>query len=165
MKNRSTKKILIVDDDIDVQIYLSTLLAGKGFNVLVARSETEGFEKAQSETPDLIIMNMVIAGEMGIRFYNSIKSDTKLGRIPIIMISAIQQKTFFHYQRLQHYPKGTEIAMPEAFLSRPPEAAELIGVVDKILSEKSRKRKKTAKKSRNTATHKHKKKVKEGPWA
>ncbi|MFO7559446.1 MAG: response regulator [Desulfobacterales bacterium] len=134
MPQLEKRTILIVDDDIDMQIYLSTLLSGKGFTPVVAQNEIEGFEKALTDQPDLIIMSMMIKGEMCIRFYNRLREHPELHRIPVMMLSSIQNKTIFHYHRSRQFSSGRHIPPPDLFLSRPPEAAELTEGLAKLLN-------------------------------
>lgn len=142
------KIILIVDDDIDMQIYLSTLLSGKGFAPVSAQNEREGFEKALTERPDLIIMSMMIQGEMCIRLYNQLREHPELRRIPVMMLSSIQNKTVFHYHRSRQFSSGRQIPPPDLFLARPPEAAELTKGLEELLnSGPHRQRRKTDRKS------------------
>ncbi|MFH2063696.1 MAG: response regulator [Pseudomonadota bacterium] len=148
MPQQEKKTILIVDDDIDMQIYLSTLLSGKGFTPVVARDEMEGLEKALACRPDLIIMSMMIQGEMCIRFYNRLRDHRELRRIPVMMLSSIQNQTIFHYHRSRQFSSGRHIPPPDLFLSRPPEAAELAAGLEKLLNAgQHRQRRKTDRRS------------------
>jgi hypothetical protein len=52
--------------------------------------------------------------------------------IPVIMLSAIDRKTFFLYKKFKSTPSGAGVPEPEAYLEKPPEAEELIGIVQML---------------------------------
>ena len=60
------KKILIVDDELDMRIFLSTLLETSGYKPVMTRDGKEGFQKARNVVPDLIILDIMMPGEGGV---------------------------------------------------------------------------------------------------
>lgn len=60
------QKILIVDDDPDIQFLLERFLRSEGYSVLVAGDGEKGFELAQSENPDLVILDIVLPETSGL---------------------------------------------------------------------------------------------------
>jgi len=75
----------------------------------------------------------------GMLMYQHLKQDRKLQYIPVIMISAIDKLTFIHYQKTKGIRLGQDIISPEGFLEKPPEAAELLELIQDILSRGSQK--------------------------
>ncbi len=55
-----TKKVLIVDDDIDVITVVETILTHEGYEVISANNKKEGMEKIRSEKPDLAILDVMM---------------------------------------------------------------------------------------------------------
>ena len=119
-------RILIIGDDADIQIYLSTLLHTNGFDPLVARTGAQGFRTAQAKKPELIILDMMMQNEAAFNVYRNLKVHRQLRQIPVMMVSAIDSKTFFHYQKVRLLEPGREIPEPEAYMERPPEAEDFI---------------------------------------
>ena len=128
------KKILIVEDELDLRIFLCNLLGNCGYHTIDAASRAEGLQKAKREKPALIILDVMIPKEDGIQMYREIKEDQDLKNIPVIMVSTIDMKTFSFYQKFQHSPKGTGIPEPGAYLEKPLEAEELIKLVRSLIS-------------------------------
>ena len=60
MSAEPVKKILVVDDEPDVLAYLGAVLRDNGFTVLTAANGKDGFDKAKSERPDLITLDITI---------------------------------------------------------------------------------------------------------
>jgi CheY-like chemotaxis protein len=75
--------------------------------------------------------------EDGIQTYQQFKSDQKLSRIPIIMLSAIAKKTFFHSIRMLSPWKGSQLPEPEAYMEKPPDAQELSRLITELLPAES----------------------------
>ncbi|MFC1858368.1 response regulator [Thermodesulfobacteriota bacterium] len=91
------KKILVVDDESDMMIFLRTLLDTGGFQSIGAENGAEGLKMAREETPALIILDIMMPQEGGVQMFCKLKQDETLKNIPVIMLSAIERKTFFHY--------------------------------------------------------------------
>jgi two-component system phosphate regulon response regulator PhoB len=125
-------KILVVDDEPEMQIFLSNLLQTGGFDPVVAESGTAGLSEVIAEIPDLIILNMMRYRDRQSLLYRILKTDEKLKAIPVIMLSSLDRKTFFHFQRLRKFPVGGALPEPEAFILKPPEAEELLQVVQTL---------------------------------
>lgn len=83
-----TGKILLVDDDKDIQELLSYNLKKEGFEVKTASNGQKGIEKAASFMPDLILMDIMMPVLDGIEAGRKIKSDSKLNHIHIIYLTA-----------------------------------------------------------------------------
>lgn len=83
------KKILVVDDDLNVRDYLVSLFEDNGYKVWVAGDVKQGLETAKSVVPDLITLDIEMPGEWGPRFYQKINIDPELKDIPVIVISGL----------------------------------------------------------------------------
>ena len=131
------KKILIVDDEADMRIFVSTVVETSGFQPVPAEDGTKALDLARSEPPSLVILDVMMPGiDDGIQTYQQFKTEEKLKRIPIIMLSAVAKKTFFHTIRMLNPHKGRTIPEPEAYMEKPPDANELIRLIDQLLAGK-----------------------------
>jgi len=128
------KKILVVDDEADMRIFVSTVVETSGFQPVRAEDGTKALFLARSEPPALVILDVMMPGiDDGIQTYQQFKTDEKLNRIPIIMLSAVAKKTFFHTIRIMTPNKGHTIPEPEAYMEKPPDANELIRLINELL--------------------------------
>jgi CheY-like chemotaxis protein len=123
------KKILIVDDELDIRIFLCNLLGNCGYDPIDAGDKDEGMQRAVKEKPDLIILDVTMPRESGIQMYRELKAHEDLKNVPVIMVSAIDKKTFSFYQKFQGTPRSKGIPDPGAYLEKPLEAEELIKLV------------------------------------
>jgi twitching motility two-component system response regulator PilH len=128
------KKILVVDDEADMRIFLCNLLGNCGFQPIGASDRIEGLQKAKEQKPALIILDVMMPKESGILMYRQLKEDQTLKQVPIIMVSSIDKKTFLQYQKFQSRPQDKGIPEPGAYLEIPLENEELVRLVREMTS-------------------------------
>ncbi len=127
------KRVLVVDDELDMRTFITTLLETSGYKPLSAVDGKEGLETAREKRPALIILDVMMPRESGINMYRELKNDPELMAIPVIMVSALSKKTFFHSQKVLDEYKEEKIPEPEAYIEKPPEPDDLIAIINKIL--------------------------------
>lgn len=81
-------KVLVVDDDEKAVKYISAILEEKGFGILKAYNGESGIELAISNTPDLIILDLMMPGISGFDVVEKLKAHPSAKEIPIIICSA-----------------------------------------------------------------------------
>jgi two-component system, OmpR family, alkaline phosphatase synthesis response regulator PhoP len=82
------KKILVVDDEEDVVDVLRLVLGKKGYQVSTAMSGMDGLTRAQSELPDLILLDIMMHQMDGWEVLKLLKLDERTSGIPVVMLSA-----------------------------------------------------------------------------
>jgi len=127
------KKVLVVDDELDIRTFISTLLESQGYKTVLAPNGELGLQKVKSDKPDLITLDIMMPQESGIKMYRDLKTDPKLKGIPVVIISAMAKKTFFHSQKLLDQFRGEKVPAPEGYIEKPPEPEELMEEVEKAL--------------------------------
>src|ERR1700720_2221001 len=83
------KRILIVEDHKDSRDVLVALLQFSGYQITEAGTGLQALEKARSEKPDLIVMDLQLPGMMGIEAAKILKEDKSTAHIPIIAYTAL----------------------------------------------------------------------------
>jgi len=93
------KRVLVVEDDTDIQEVLTQVLELEGYEVIVADNGLKALERLNhSKTPDLIILDMMMPVMDGWEFRAKQREDPRLADIPVVILSAngsIQQRTAF----------------------------------------------------------------------
>jgi len=84
-----SKKILVVDDEVDVRMFLTTLLEENGYEVITADNGLAGYNLAKSEKPDLISLDLQMPDKTGTDFYRQFDRDPELSSTPIIVVSGL----------------------------------------------------------------------------
>ena len=86
-KTEDAPKILIVEDNIDLQRFIKENI-GKQYSVFESANGIEGMEKSFELIPDLIISDIKMPEMDGIEFCQKIKNDERTSHIPVILLTA-----------------------------------------------------------------------------
>lgn len=88
-----SKKILVVDDEIHiVQIVKFNLEKRGGYTIVTAKDGEEGYEKALSEKPDMILSDVMMPKMSGFEFCKKVKETSEISTIPFILLTAKGQE-------------------------------------------------------------------------
>lgn len=127
------KKVLIVDDELDVRIYVRTLFETSGFAPTAARDGIAGLQKAKELTPDLIVLDVMMPETGGVNMYRELKTDPKLKDIPVIMLTAVGKKSFSHYLKMLNIQSEASIPQPDAYMEKPLDHEKLLELAEKLI--------------------------------
>lgn len=83
------KRILIVDDEPDFSAIVKHNLEKEGFEVELAYDGVEGLEKIKDHAPDLVLLDVMMAGIDGYEVCRELKENPKHADIPVIMLTAV----------------------------------------------------------------------------
>ena len=129
----SQKKVLVVDDDPDVRLFNTTVVEENGYIPIEATNGEEGLKKLKEEKPDLVILDVLMPRQSGIRLYRELKTDRAFKDVNVIMLSGIAQKTFLRSQKALTEFGGEAVPEPEVYLEKPVEPEELAAAIKKFL--------------------------------
>ena len=120
-------RVLVVDDDEDVLVYLATWFRDQGMDVDIARNGMEATERVREQKPDLITLDIVMPEKTGVRFYRDMRGDTETAAIPIIIITGVQHEfeSFISHRKTSPPPDG--------YISKPFGRDELLATVQRVL--------------------------------
>jgi len=118
------KKILIVDDEEDIGFSIARRLAAAGYEAICAEDGVEGLRRAQTEKPDLIILDLMLPKMDGYKVCRLLKFDQRYKHIPILMLSARSQQ--------EDIALGRETGA-EAYMTKPFDGGELLEKIQELL--------------------------------
>ncbi|ADU63634.1 MAG: response regulator [Pseudodesulfovibrio sp.] len=133
--NSTAKRVLVVDDELNIRLFLKTLLETSGYEPHLARNAREGLERAWELKPDLIILDVMMPGEGGLVMYQGLQEDPELRQVPVIMLSAVGATTFRHALKIMGIGKST-YPDPFAYVQKPPKVEEIKAIIDHALQMK-----------------------------
>lgn len=88
-----TARVLVVDDILPNVKLLEAKLSGEYFDVITATSGAEGIQKAEAESPDIILLDVMMPGMDGFETCQRLKSNASTAHIPVVMVTALTDAT------------------------------------------------------------------------
>jgi len=129
---KKKKKILIVDDEVDILQFLELVLREKGYEVVTASGGHEALTRVQLEQPDLVLLDIMMPQMDGWEVLKLMRVDEETAGIPVAMLSARTEAR----DRVQGLQEGAV-----DYICKPFSLQELLGKIEAIftqLAERSR---------------------------
>lgn len=124
---KNNHRILVIEDDQDTNDLISTILEDAGFKSLPALDGEQGIEKARAETPDVILLDLMLPTIDGIEVCRRLMADEKTRSIPVIVLTAKQELS----TKLSSFVAGAK-----RFLTKPFDENELISEIQRTIRQK-----------------------------
>jgi CheY-like chemotaxis protein len=130
MAEKNGIKILVVDDEADVTTFIGTLLEDNGYTVIKAANGKEGFEKAKTEQPELILLDISMPEETGVRMYRHLCDEKLTAHIPVVILTGISHE----FKRFIETRK--QVPAPAGYFDKPPDRDQLLAKVQELVGAK-----------------------------
>ena len=125
-KEEKGKKILVVDDEVQMVRLLASRLKGSGYEVVTACDGQQCVKMAREESPDLIILDLVMPEGGGLYAFRRLKASAKTAAIPVIFITGYPT---------EHVEEKVLEMGAEAFIPKPIDSSDLLWKVRRALGE------------------------------
>lgn len=122
-KRKTNYKVLVIDDEEEIREYLREELKDI-YKVITAANGIEGFKIAITESPDLIISDVIMPEMDGFKLIAKLKNNTNVGHIPIILLTSKTE----HEARINALEKGAD-----AYLTKPFITKELLVTINNLI--------------------------------
>jgi len=119
------KKILIVDDEVNILMSLEYLLRRKGYEVYIARNGNEAMKLADENHPDLVLLDIMMPDVDGYEVCRYLKGTPELADPKVIFLSAKSKKS--------DIDKGYEVGA-DLYLLKPFSTRELVSKIKELLN-------------------------------
>ena len=123
---KGTKRILVVDDEEDIVKLVKMYLEHHRYEVITANDGQVGLEKAKTEKPDLIVLDLMLPKMDGYKVCGLLKKDTRYAKIPVVMFTARAQE--------KDVKLGQEVGA-DAYITKPFEPEVLLSKIKELLKE------------------------------
>lgn len=87
------KKILFIEDEPDQVKVIRTRLEANGYEVISANDGLSGLELAKKESPDLVLLDIIMPGIDGVEVCKRLRSDEQTKDLPVIAVTASGERT------------------------------------------------------------------------
>jgi two-component system phosphate regulon response regulator PhoB len=128
------KTVLSVDDEDHVREFVATVLEENGYTPILATNGEEAMDIIREKKPDLVIMDILMPKQSGIRLYRELKRSDLLRDIPVIIYSGVAKRTALRAQAAQTETSGESVPDPDAYLEKPVTPERLAATVKKLLA-------------------------------
>jgi DNA-binding response OmpR family regulator len=123
--------ILIVDDDQDYGEALKIVLENQGYRIRHALNIRDGRAFVEEERPDLIILDVMMEKMTdGFNFCSDLKNDKTCSTIPILMVTAVTDKTGFKFSP----ETDGEYLQADDYVKKPIPVSELVSRIKKLIN-------------------------------
>ena len=130
-------KILVIDDDLDLQTAVKSVLESKFYQVIAALDGDEGLRKVVDERPDLVILDVIMPGKSGFEVCRELKTDPKyyfFSHIPVLMLTVYPDD-----REKMHLSMREGMTMEaEDYLHKPFDPKELLNRVEELLKKEAK---------------------------
>ena len=120
------KKILIIDDENDMRVYLGTLFRKAGYETETAANGEEGLELAETFQPDLITLDVLMPKGSGVRAYRGLRTSATTRSVPIVVLTGLTRLDDF-FGDLGDLPR------PDAMVEKPIDRETFLHTVEELL--------------------------------
>jgi CheY-like chemotaxis protein len=124
----TAKKILVVDDEPDMRMFLTTVLEDNGYRHESAKDGEEAMAMIEADPPDLIALDVTMPQKSGVSVYRTLKNDDRYKQIPVIFITGVTDEfeKFISSRR--------QVPPPEGYISKPVNHDDFLGMIEKLLA-------------------------------
>ena len=123
-----SQKILLIEDDKFLGALLVEHFQKSGLNFELAVDGEEGLEKIHTNTPDLIILDLVLPGIDGYEVLKRIKNDKNFSKIHVIILSNLGQK--------EEIERGLELGAKDFIVKAHFDLNRIVEKIDQVLKKK-----------------------------
>lgn len=127
MESTRQKRVIYIEDDPEMIELIHLILQQHHFTVKGALSGDEGLAIIRRESPDLILLDLMMPNMDGWEVYQQLKTDPKTRNIPVIIITARAQPI----DRVL----GLHIVKVDDYISKPFKPQELLNSIERVLNE------------------------------
>jgi DNA-binding response OmpR family regulator len=85
-------KVLVVEDDVDIQDIVVSVLGRAGYDVLVEDNGDAGLAAALTQAPDLVVLDWMMPGLSGVDVCRAMRADPRAKTIPVLLLTAKAQE-------------------------------------------------------------------------
>ncbi len=119
------RRILVVDDEADIRIFLRTVLEDAGAEVYEAADGNQALAEARKHKPDLITLDLSMEHKDGIETFAELRSDNELATIPVCVVTGHPEFREVIYSRA--------VPPPDGYMDKPIKEEELVETLWRIL--------------------------------
>lgn len=120
------KKILIIDDEKDMRVYLEAVFRKAGYETESAEDGDQGVWLAEAKNPDLITLDILMPRKSGVKAYRGLRTSEKTAATPIIVLTGLTKSDDF-------FGTFDDLKRPEAIVEKPIKREEFLETIKELI--------------------------------
>ncbi len=133
MKDKGSKTVLVMEDEMDMRFYLMAMVRSLGFEPLLTSNGVQGLKRLGSIRPDLIILDVMMPEKGGALVYFELKTHSVYRDIPLILFSGVDSDAFAHYVNMLNMTRKIKIPFPKYYVEKSADPDYLKEVIKKCI--------------------------------
>lgn len=122
-------KILVVDDDPDIRVAITTILESQDYEVDTASDGVEALDRLRQEPPDLLILDLLMPRKDGFEVVKELRGNPKYAKLPILILTSVPEEP-----GRRRYELETGLAMDvQDYVEKPIPPLDLLHRVEKLV--------------------------------
>jgi DNA-binding response OmpR family regulator len=126
-----SKKIAIVDDEVDISLYLATILGDAGYAASAIGHTEPVMERLLAERPELVILDIMMPGVSGLSLYKQLKANPAFASAKFAILSGMLATAA--QDELAELTGDSDFAPPDAFIAKPVDIKGFLYTVNTLL--------------------------------
>ncbi len=126
------KKIMIIDDEMDIRIYLMAALEDRGYDTCTIEDDEAVLEAVRKEKPDLIVLDIMMPTRSGISIFKDLRTDPGTMQIPVALISGLETSKGMLTDELIDLIDEKIIEPPDGFIEKPVRLNDFLNLVAQL---------------------------------
>ena len=123
------KIALIIDDEPDITTYHGTLLSDNGWEVRTANSGDDALALAKEETPDIVLLDVMMPDRGGLSTLIGFRKDPSLKSVPVVLVTGIQESLTADFEKFLDRFKNFN---PNGYVEKPIDPESLLKLLDEL---------------------------------
>jgi len=127
-----TKKVMIIDDELDIRMYLEAALEDNGYQTCGVGESQSILDAVIDQEPDLIVLDIMMPRRSGVSVYKEFRTSEAFKNIPVVIISGMLVAKNSIEEEFKKLIGDETIPMPNGFIEKPIKLPALLGLVEKL---------------------------------
>jgi len=127
----SEKTAVVIDDEVDLTEYISTILEEGGFKVYSANDAKSGEDLVLEHNPQVILIDLMMPGRSGVQLFVRLRGNEVSKETPLVMVTGIKTQMGVDWGEVVERFK---VRQPDGFVEKPINPELLLSVVNGVIS-------------------------------
>jgi len=126
------RRVLIVDDDPDIVVYLTSFLEDNGYETRAAADGADALAAVAEFRPDAVLTDVLLPGRSGLDLLVTLRHDRRTADLPVVVMTGMDQ--ILQDDGHSYLTNHADIRGPDAVIGKPIDPRDLLEVLERVCS-------------------------------